>query len=116
MDNDLVARRGFPAGTLGPSSYGGSARGGASYPGLFAAAGGDEKASGGQAEVERMPKDAEMVFAAGGGVTFAPFETGTVPGVSGASSSSATRDVHLASCEPAYEVTALCDRLFQQTA
>ncbi|MFD5257328.1 alpha/beta hydrolase-fold protein [Streptomyces bobili] len=104
---------------------------------FYIAAGGDEKASGGQAEVKKMLKSAgvsyqeatwdatwsgaqfasvaKKLFAAGDSVNFATFKTGTVLETSSASSA-AMGGEHMASFEPAYRITALRDWLFQQTA
>jgi predicted peptidase len=104
---------------------------------FYIAAGGDEKASSGQAEVKKMLKSAgvsyqeatwdatwseaqytsagKKLFAAGDSVNFATFKTGTVLEVPGASSAP-TGGEHMASFEPAYKITALRDWLFEQRA
>ncbi|MER5217109.1 alpha/beta hydrolase-fold protein [Streptomyces sp. NPDC002838] len=104
---------------------------------FYIAAGGDEKASAGQTEVEKMLKSAgvsyqaatwdatwseaqfsaaaKKLFAAGDSVNFATFKTGTVLKTSSASSAPVGGE-HMASFEPAYKITALRDWLFQQSA
>lgn len=106
---------------------------------FYMAAGGDDKASGGQSDVKEMLEEAgvsyqsatwdatwsaaeyataaEKLFAAGDDINFATFKTGTVLEVSGSSSSNpAMGGEHMASFEPAYRITALRDWLFQQKA
>ncbi|MGW8063139.1 carboxylesterase family protein [Streptomyces ziwulingensis] len=107
---------------------------------FYIAAGGDENASGGQADVKDMLKEAgvsyqsatwdatwsaeeyataaEKLFAAGDDINFATFKTGTVLEASDSSSSSgpAMNSEHMASFEPAYRITALRDWLFEQKA
>ncbi|WP_030616247.1 alpha/beta hydrolase-fold protein [Streptomyces fulvoviolaceus] len=104
---------------------------------FYIAAGGDDKASVGQTEVQKMLKSAGVsyqaetwdatwseaqfsaaakeLFAAGDSINFATFKTGTVLEVSGASSSAMAGE-HMASFEPAYEITSLRDWLFEQSA
>lgn len=104
---------------------------------FYIAAGGDDKASAGQAEVQEMLKSdgvpyqtatwdatwsaaqsstaADKLFAAGDNINFATFETGTVLKASG-SSSAPMGGEHMASFEPAYKITALRDWLFEQSA
>lgn len=100
---------------------------------FYVAAGGDDKASGGQAEVKDMLKSAEVAYsegtldatqseteqnaavakitAAGDEINFATFTTGTVmtanPGKQGE---------HMASFEPTYKIGALRDWLFAQSS
>ncbi|WP_432487922.1 carboxylesterase family protein [Kineococcus sp. SYSU DK018] len=106
---------------------------------FYIAAGGDEKASAGQEEVQAMLTDAGVsfqaatwdatwsaqefataaaeLFAAGDDINFATFETGTVLEAAGSSTSSGGMgsSEHMASFEPAYKITALRDWLFQQS-
>ncbi|MFG3407016.1 alpha/beta hydrolase-fold protein [Streptomyces sp. NPDC048142] len=104
---------------------------------VYVAAGGDEKASAGQTEVQKMLKSdgvpyqtatwdatwsaaelqaaADKLFAAGDSTNFATFEKGTVLQVSGASAAPMGGE-HMASFEPAYKIPALRDWLFEQTA
>ncbi|MBT2412463.1 hypothetical protein J7I94_18145 [Streptomyces sp. ISL-12] len=106
---------------------------------FYIAAGGDENASGGQADVKDLLKDAgvsyqsatwdatwsaakyaaaaEKLFAAGDSINFATFKTGTVLEVSDSTSSDpAMNSEHMASFEPAYKITPLRDWLFAQKA
>jgi predicted peptidase len=104
---------------------------------FYIAAGGDENASGGQADVQAMLDEAGVsygtatwdatwsaeqsaeaaaeLFAAGNSINFATFETGTVLEGEGAASGPANSE-HMASFQPAYEIEALRDWLFAQTA
>ncbi|MFE0801390.1 alpha/beta hydrolase-fold protein [Streptomyces sp. NPDC058812] len=106
---------------------------------FYIAAGGDENASGGQADVKNLLKEAgvsyqsatwdatwtaaqyataaKKLFAAGDDINFATFKTGTVLEASDSTSSgSAMNSEHMASFEPAYKITALRDWLFEQKA
>jgi len=105
----------------------------------YTAAGGDENASGGQTDVQAMldtagvaystteldatasaaDQDAAVtaMYAAGDSANFATFTTGTVLTASGSSSSGGMgANEHMASFQPAYEIAALRDWLFAQTA
>lgn len=104
---------------------------------FYIAAGGDDKAFAGQAEVEQMLTSAGVsyqtavwdvtwsaeqfstaaaeLFTVGDSINFATFKTGTVFHVSG-SSSSLVGGEHMASFEPAYKINALRDWLFEQSA
>lgn len=103
---------------------------------IYTAAAGDEKASAGQTEVEQMLTDLGVSFntatfdatwsaadsaaaaaellATGDTAYFLTFAEGTVLEASG--SSGGMGGEHMASFQPAYEITALRDWLFQQTA
>jgi predicted peptidase len=103
---------------------------------VYTAAAGDDKASTGQTEVEQMLTDAGIAYssatfdatwsaeesaaaaaellASGDSANFATFAEGTV--LEAAGSSGGMGGEHMASFQPAYEITALRDWLFQQTA
>ena len=103
---------------------------------VYTAAAGDDKASTGQAEVEQMLTDAGVSFsaatfdatwsaqesadaaagllAAGDAAAFLTFAEGTVLEAAGASDGMGGE--HMASFQPAYEIAALRDWLFAQTA
>ena len=106
---------------------------------IYTAAGGDLNASGGQTAVKKMLKAVGVPFqtatwnatwtaeqlataaakllAAGDNINFATFKAGTVLTASGASAdSNGGAGEHMASFKPAYEMTALRDWLFRQTA
>ena len=103
---------------------------------FYIAAGGDDSASGGQTDVQAMLDEAGVsygaatwdatwtaeqsaqaaaeLFAAGESINFATFETGTV--LEANSSSGGMNSEHMASFQPAYQIEALRDWLFAQTA
>jgi predicted peptidase len=104
---------------------------------FYIAAGGDENASGGQADVQSMLDDAGVpygtatwdatwsaeryaqaaaeLFSAGDDINFATFAEGTVLEGNG-SASGPMNSEHMASFQPAYEIEALRDWLFEQSA
>jgi predicted peptidase len=106
---------------------------------VYTAAAGDESASGGQTDVEQMLDDAGIAYstttvdataseqeqddaatellAAGDTANFLTFDEGTVLEASDADSSDPmTNSEHMQSFQPAYEITALRDWLFEQGA
>lgn len=106
---------------------------------FYIAAAGDENASGGQAEVQQMLDDAGVSYntatwdatwsaqesadaaaellAAGDDINFATFAEGTVLEAAGSTDSSGPQNSeHMASFQPAYEIEALRDWLFAQSA
>jgi len=104
---------------------------------VYTAAAGDDKASVGQTDVEAMLDEAgvdystttadataaeateaaaEEMLAAGDSANFLTFDEGTVLEASGSSGSGAMGGEHMASFQPAYEISALRTWLLQQTA
>jgi predicted peptidase len=106
---------------------------------VYTAAGGDEKASGGQTDVEAILKSAGVAYrsttldatasaastesaakqllSAGDEANFVTFKTGTVLTASGQTSAAQQMGgEHMASFEPAYKIAALRDWLMAQTA
>lgn len=105
---------------------------------FYIAAGGDENASGGQEDVKAMLDEAGVAYnsatwdatwtdqeladaadellAAGDSINFATFTAGTVLEASGSTGSDAMSSEHMASFQPAYEISALRTWLLSQTA